>query len=201
MKQITSDNNNINDNQTASGAISWGIKSFASGLANAAAGIIKKPIIRGKEEGIIGVMKGTGEGMLGLFTNSLSGALDLSAGMINGVRRGIFGNEKMKRIEEPMKIRGNLDDLLFFEVVNNDKIIEVHEQNIIWNKKIIQIRNVLNVEVDNENKKIILVEVMERKNKIIKIELEFVEEVEARKFCNAIRRQKFVMDFDENLTK
>lgn len=56
-----------------------GVKSFVSGVAKAAKGVITKPIERAKENGIKGALKGAGEGIVGIVANSVGGAVDLTA--------------------------------------------------------------------------------------------------------------------------
>lgn len=127
------DQHYIRDNKTALGGFSWGLKSFVSGFTKAATGIVTKPIEGAKEKGFAGAVKGAGEGLVGIVTNSVGGAVDLTAGIITGVRRGIFGAKVPTRIEEPMvKHRSYIKKVNEFIYTNDNNACIINRMNFIF---------------------------------------------------------------------
>lgn len=113
LRSITGDVVTGMDDRTASGAVSQGWGSFKQSLSNVVSGILVRPVESAREDGIAGLVKGAALGYVGIWTNTISGSLDFGAGVLGGVRRGVFGEDALKRVVEPSSPKVDGEKLVY----------------------------------------------------------------------------------------
>ncbi|OHS97356.1 hypothetical protein TRFO_36452 [Tritrichomonas foetus] len=184
VRSMTHDNTQyIADNKTPMDGFMWGIKSFMTGISNAATGVVRKPIEKGKEKGFVGAIAGAGEGIAGIFTNSFGGAVDLGAGIISGVRRSIFKEIAQKRVEEPIPRKLGPEVNLIY----SQNIADIYETAVIAEDSIILINSIQWIDLE-KNQIIIGYQNFETHNDQL-ITLTFSSIKKAEKFENILNLQ------------
>ena len=188
------------DEQTASGSLKWGVKSFAAGLNRATTGIITRPIEK-SNEGTVGIIKGIGEGVAGAVTNSVGGVLDLGSGILGSIRLGLFGDSVIRRISQPItslhtiKMKNNdiKSNSLFTdglshtseEIIYWDRNVQIYSNIIHTNSnEIIYIKNIKTIEKTKN-----IIQLIEIDDKTM-IEIKFKNEIMSQEFCDLIETQK-----------
>ena len=75
--------------------LGFGLRSTITGVAGGLTGLVEKPIVGAKQEGVKGFFKGTAKGVGGLIIMPISGAIDFFSKTSEGIKNSVNNGERL----------------------------------------------------------------------------------------------------------
>lgn len=72
----------------------YGLRSSLTGVAGGVTGLVQKPILGARQEGVTGFLKGTAKGVGGLLVMPISGAIDFFSKTSEGIKNSVNSGER-----------------------------------------------------------------------------------------------------------